>query len=262
MVQYTSSTYCHLNDVAVALLEHNCFLQVVETCKDALISSKKENIVIDAANDRVGSREPFPKAPSINYSSVSMEQLCSTCYGKKNIIDFVFEAFGSDENNKGPRTSFIVIRCGNRNISIDLAQAIISYNLGVAHQAYAVALLLKKRRQMAFTNQNLTATKMYRSSESTLAALSPVTTSEETNTLAQEIDLFQILVFHLIVLMNLHQQVSVGTSEERQVRNKLIDIHSRVSIMLELHDMEKTAAVSLLKKAKDVLANSISAPSA
>ena len=244
-----SSTYCHLNDIAVSLLEQNCFVQAFDTCYEALVVEDSAEVV-RVARERTENMQPFPGSPSLKYVSLPIGDLQSTCDGKKGLIDFVFEALDTDPEQQA-KQCFLVIRCGQANISTELATAVLHYNNAIAHEAYASALLLKKRRKMAFTNQNLTAEKLLRASDSILKKIS--SPAPKDGHVLDKMDLFQVICFRLVVLLSLHQQQALGTSEERSVRESLIDIHTRVMVMAELHDMVQTNATGIMYTSEELV---------
>jgi hypothetical protein len=243
-----SSTYCHLNDIAISLLEQNCFIQAFDTCYEAL-GDEASSEAVSAARERTENIEPFPGSPSLKYVSLSIGDLQSTSDGKKGLIDFAFEAIDTDP--KQAKQCFLVIRCGQADISTELATAVLLYNNAIAHEAYASALLLKKRRKMAFSNQNRTAEKLLRTSDGILKNIS--SPAPKDGHVLGKMDLFQVLCFRLVVLLSLHQLEALGTKEERSVRKSLIDIHTRVMVMADLHDMSKTTAMGPLYNSEERL---------
>jgi hypothetical protein len=104
---------------------------------------------------------------------------------------------------------------------------------------------------MAFNNQSRTAEKLLRASDGILKNIS--SPAPKDGHVLGKMDLFQVLCFRLVVLLSLHQLEALGTKEERSVRKSLIDIHTRVMVMADLHDMSKTTAMGLLYNSEERL---------
>lgn len=225
MPSQNEDTKAELNDVAVSLLEQNCYLQAFETFKEALTDGSN----MDAANARLESPEPFPKPPPLKYSVILMQELTTL---EKN-IDFVFDKLQDD----ACQDCFLPVRFGDLLAPVDIESAIIEYNYGIAHQAYAIALLKKKKRVIS-NNHCQVAIHLLRSSDLALEKISATCGTKN----MKHTDGSQTLFVRLALLLSLHKLV-VGTEDEDEVREKLIDVHARISTMFETLEMaHKTVA--------------------
>ena len=229
--------HAKLNDMAVTMLENNCYHQSFDTFKEANQTVKRDfnesvnggswamssGSIANPCSDlgmatrRMESLEPFPKAPAIKYSTISIQDLTST--GDK-AVDFVFEQL---QQGDGPDESILLIRFAEHNVSKKMAAAIIKYNHGLAHQAYAKALVGKGRLSAARVQTNL-ALKFVRSSESAMEKL-----SSKSNALATR------LALHKLVL---------GTPEEGEVTENLTCLYSEVMSMFEALKVKPENAVN------------------
>jgi hypothetical protein len=233
--------HAKLNDMAVSMLENNCYHQSFDTFKEANQTVKRDfnesggswalssgSIAntcsdLDMASRRMEAPEPFPKAPAIKYSTSSIQDLTST--GDK-AVDFVFEQL---QQGEGLDESILLIRFAEHNVSKKMAAAIIKYNLGLAHQAYAKALQDKGRLSAARVQTNL-AVKFVKSSESTMEKLSSKSTALVAVTGKK--GSYQTLLLLLATRLALHKLV-LGTPEEGKVSEDLSCLYSEVMSMFE-----------------------------
>lgn len=248
--------HAHLNDLAVSILEQNCFHQAFDAYKDALKTLKRgfnessnssfnfsassfsytagslgtSCSSLDTTFSRTGALEPFPNAPPINYASFSIENLTSA-----EGVDSVFEKLRDDDLSE---ETFLSIQFAEIKVPRKVAAAIIKYNLGIAHRAYARALL-SKGRQVASTNQVNLATKHFRSAETYMSKVSVESTTMTAYTGDESSR--QILLLHLTTLLALHKQV-VETPEEDEVQDKLIRLNAQIEAMFTVCKMPRSDA--------------------
>lgn len=227
-----------LNDIAISLLEQNCYFQAFETFKESSCRLRRgDGCKSDvAAKERLQSPQPFPNPPSIKYSSMPLNDLTNT----SDCMDLIFDKIEDDD-------ALLCIRLAETNespsISSKLKSAIIKYNFGVAHYAYALAMQ-KKRRRVVVNNHIQTSNNMLKAAKESLSELccrsSCSSCCQEKKERMGESPLgavYTLPMLHLVVLLSLHKQVA-GTPDEALVRKELIQVHSYISEVTDL--LEKT----------------------
>jgi hypothetical protein len=245
-----SAVHSHLNDMGVALLEQNYYRQAFTTFRDAMQTLKRvsqsvkedslptvdTSLLLEDATAWLVSLEPFtPPASSIKISSISALDLATVddiaVLEKKLQVDhgvYCYLAIRMGKEDSSHQTQ--------DNISKDLAAAIITYNYGIAHQAYTSAMWNANRPANI---QRQTGPRLLGLSETILDRLSSPPEEDDANDENQR----QVLLVHLIILMCLHGEV-VDASRKKKVRDKLLDIHSRILTTFYLVEMAKECCIS------------------
>lgn len=232
-----------LNDVAVSLLQQNCYLQAFETFKDAM---EEDPSAVEAA-ERLLAPEPFPKPPPIKYTTVTLKDLSTT----GDTVDKIFRHFSHDDDTTAAVLNVRLL--GEELVSPELVDAVIEYNFAMAHQAYAIALL-KKRKRIAFDNHSHNSAFMLKTAEKTLDNILFVIQKDGSS----RNYVCQALSLRLVVLLSLHKQV-VGTDEELCVRKKLREVYKQISTLVEFFDTAKSTIKRLQIYAKKTMKASLDA---
>ena len=230
MAHANKSTRSRLNDVAISLMEQNCFLQAFDTLTEALEIDIAGDSDVEIASRRLLSPEPFPKAPRIGYSSVFLKDIASTAKG----VECIFDKFARTDDEEGLEL-LTSIRLGDEVVSEELETALIEYNSGIAHQAYAIALLTRRKR-IASENEAQTAALFLKTAEKTLANIHAASEQRK----GSKDYACRTLPLRLVVLMSLHRLV-LGTPEENVVQKALIEIHGQIMALAKLFDRAERA---------------------
>ena len=242
-----STFYSKLNDIGICLLEKNCFQQAMDTYREAAKVAKKNSRLspedkeqlVRNAQDRLENLEQFPKPPSMNYSRLKLETLAHAG-SIDNILDKI-EAATEDGDLEHYYLSIWIGDPSRSNISIDLALALIQYNSGIANQAFA-GVLYEKKRRIAFSNCRRAASKQLRKSDKILEQLiNPSTTGAK---FSEPKEARQVLFVHLVVLLALHNY-ALGHEEADEIREKLIDLNTKIDSMSMVLEMSKLSASRL-----------------
>ena len=215
-----------MNDIAISLLERSCFLQAFDTFKEAL----KDDCSLEAAREREKAPEAFPKPPPIKYATILISELTTM---EKN-VDSVFEKLQDDAYN----ACFLPVRFGESTPPVDLQDAVVEYNYGLSQQAYTAALS-KKRKRIAANNHAHLAIGLLQSADLALEKISSVPAGVKTSGSES-----QVLFLRLALLLSLHKSC-VGTQEEEGVKQKLIEVHTRISTMFETMEASHAAVARM-----------------
>jgi len=245
-----------LNDTGVTLLQRHCFRQAFHTLNDAMVAIRDDyrynrdssfeiklnNIIgrasrrpIESAIERLVHPEQFSNATSLEFTALSMEDLTAT----EDLDSLLKKLRGSE--------TIIAIRLDTGSIAnmklTDICRsvhaAIIMYNYGIAHQAYAT-VMWEIQRPLAHIHFE-GATKLLILSDSVLERLSKLTSSLEDST-AHELHR-PFLFVQFFVLLSLHGQV-VGTGHEGTVQQKIAHIRAKISVVNHLMQIARESCIS------------------
>lgn len=209
--------HSYQNDVAIDLLQRDCYRQSFATFQAALnrkdggsppTSPRKRSTSFDS------SFEPFPQPPAVKCQDLLIADLRTT--------DELLEILQGDDENK---EVCVAIRLASYEADLPcklfakiMSNAIIMFNLGVARQTYAQALSNQRRNEQS-TVQLEEAARLFEASESSLKGL------EAPSAILRH----KVLILRMLVLLALHKQSPAGSKCSRRVERKLSRIHTKIS---------------------------------
>lgn len=239
-VMTTTSTspfmsYAHMNDVGVALIQQNCFLQAFDTFRETVQAMKddvtkgrsgrdcpqtdRNNLLIENAKSRLLSLDPFPCKPSIQIAPISCADLINSSDGgflhQRNLRDSVF-IIRADNTE-------CTEQCYN-SIRDDMSASIAMYNFGIAHLLYYSAI-----QKMAGDGEHLddhafsTARRLLTLALAVLEKHAFAATSE-----IKKENLRKVLILRMIVLFAF-RRVAVDPDELDIVNEELTAINMQIS---------------------------------